>query len=279
MVGFMKKYFNLYSALGAVCCTLFQFLSWGLSSRVFEYVLKGTKTELGESQVDFIISFGFARCMLDGFAIMQLVLPLISVLLSCSFIRLCTGYYENAKSRIKQYAFFLARDITVISLFASLATFLGFLIFYFFGMFTHPIVLSENYCRSFLNDVFGNGFSWQNPLVYYLIEGIFKFVFFPFFYCFFACTAYLFFSKTYMSFIVPIGYYVVLSVIAGTLSGPLYGTVAGEIVKALRPSNMLMMGAESGNIPVWYPLISLTPPIAASVIFFIKGIKNEENIG
>lgn len=279
MVGFMKKYLNLYTALGAACCALFQFISWGMSSRVFEYILNGTKAESGESQVDFIISFGFARYMLDGFSIMQIVLPLISVLLSCSFIRLCIGYYENAKSRIKLYCFSLIRDITVISLFASLATLLGFLLFYFFGMLTHPIVISENYSRSFLSDVFGGGFSWQNPLGYYLVEGIFKFGIFPFFYCFFACTSYLFFSKTYMGFIIPIGYYVVFSMIAGTLSSPLYGTVLGEIVKALRPSNMLMMGAESGSIPVWYPLISLIPPVIASIIFFVKGIRNEEKYG
>ena len=82
-----------------------------------------------------------------------------------------------------------------------------------------------------------------------------------------------------MGFVVPLGYYVVLSVVTGTLRDPLYGTVSGEILKALRPSNMLMMGAESGSIPVWYPLLSLIPPVIASAIFFAKGIGNEEKYG
>lgn len=82
-----------------------------------------------------------------------------------------------------------------------------------------------------------------------------------------------------MSIIVPAGYYVALSVLSGTLAEPLYGTFAGEIMKALRPSNMLMMGAESSNIPVWYPLISLIPPIIASMVFFIKGMQNEKKFG
>ncbi len=82
-----------------------------------------------------------------------------------------------------------------------------------------------------------------------------------------------------MSVIVPAGYYVALSVLSGTFAEPLYGTFAGEINKALRPSNMLMMGAESGNIPVWYPLVSLIPPIIVSIIFFIKGTQNEKKSG
>ena len=67
--------------------------------------------------------------------------------------------------------------------------------------------------------------------------------------------------------------------VEATLAEPLYGTFAGEIIKALRPSNMLMMGAESRNIPVWYPLISLIPPIIASTVFFVKGMQNEKKFG
>ena len=269
----------MYTVLGTALCALLQFVSWGMSSRVFEYVLKGTKTELGGSQAEFVMSSGFSGCMIDGFAIMQLVLPLIAVLLSCGFIGLCKGYYDNSKTRIEHYKAFLARDITRISLCAALAAFLGFLLFYIFGAATHPIVMKMNYARSFLDDVFGNGISWQDPLLYYFVEGIFKFAIFPFFYCAFACASYLYFKKTYMSFIVPLGYYVGLSVLAGTLGELLYETPFGEPIYALRPSNMLMMGAESGSVPVWYPLISLIPPAAASVIFFVKGIRNEEKYG
>ncbi len=275
----MKKYINMYTVLGTALCALLQFVSWGMSSSVFEYVLEGAKTELGGSQAKYVMSFGFSSCMIDGFAIMQLVLPLISVMLSCGFIGLCKGYYDNSKTRIKRYGAFLARDITRTSLCAAMAAFLGFLLFYIFGAVTHPIVRSMNYSRSFLDDVFGNGISWQDPLLYYFMEGIFKFAIFPFFYCAFACASYLYFKKTYMGFIVPVGYYVAMSVLTGTLSELLYKTPFGGLIYALRPSNMLMMGAESGSVPVWYPLISLIPPAAASVIFFVKGIRNEEKFG
>ncbi len=217
--------------------------------------------------------------MIDGFAIMQLVLPLLAILFSFGFIRLCDGYYSNAKPRTKRYSAFVCKDILLISLSAAVVLYFGFLLFYLFGAATHPIVIDENYSRSFLNDVFGDGFAWKNPLLYYLIEGIYKYAIFPFVYCFFACTVYLYFRKNYMSILIPTGYYVVLSVLSGTFAEPLYGTFAGEISKALRPSNMLMMGAESGNLPVWYPIISLIPPIVASILFLIKGIKNEKKFG
>lgn len=275
----IKKYINIYAFIGALSCSLMLFLSWGLSSRVFEYLINGTRTELGGSQAEFVISWGFSSCMINGFTIMQLVLPLLAILFSFGFIRLCDGFYSNAKPKTKRFSTHICKDILLISLSAAIALYLGFLLFFLFGTATHPIVIDENNSRSFLNDVFGEGFSWKNPLGYFLIEGIYKYGIFPFVYCIFACTVYLFFSKKYMSIIVPTGYYVALSVISGTLAEPFYGTFAGEILKALRPSNMLMMGAESGNIPVWYPLISLIPPIIASAIFFIKGMQNEKKFG
>lgn len=275
----MKKTVNMYFFIGISMCFLMHFISWGLSSGVFEYLIKNTRTELGGSQAEFVISRGFSSCMINGFAIMQLVLPLLSIWFSFGFMRLCGGYYANAKPRIEKFSAFILKDILLISLSAAIALYLGFLLFYLFGAVSHPIVADENYSRSFLNDVFCEGFSWQNPLLYFLLEGIFKYSVFPFVYCFFGCSAYLFFRKNYMSIIVPMSYYVALSVLSGTLAEQLYGTPAGALNKLLRPSNMLMMGAESENIPVWYPLISLFPPVICSVIFFIKGVKNEKKYG
>ncbi len=275
----MKKYLNRYAIISFIACAILPVLSWGLSSRVFEYVIKNTRTERGGSQAEFILSRGFSYCMIEGFTIMQLVLPLLAILYSFGFIRLCKGYYSNAKSRIRRFSSFVCKDILRLSMSAAVALYMGFLLFCLFGAVTHPIKIDENYSRSFLNDIFGEGFAWKNPLLYYLIEGIYKYAIFPFVYCFFACTVYLYFRKSYMCIIVPTGYYVVLSVLSGTFAEPLYGTFAGEINKALRPSNMLMMGAESGNIPVWYPLISLIPPMIASIIFLIKGMQNEKKFG
>lgn len=275
----MRKYLNRYTIIAFVACAIMPILSWGLSSRVFEFLIKNTRTERGGSQAEFMISHGFSYCMIEGFAIMQLLLPLLSILSSFGFIRLCSGYYNNAKPRTKRYSAFVFKDILLISLSAAIALYFGFLLFYTFGAVTHPIKIDDNYDRSFLNDVFGEGFAWKDPLLYYLIEGIYKYGILPFVYCFFACTVYLYFRKNYMGIIIPTGYYVALSVLSGSFAEPLYGTFAGEINKALRPSNMLMMGAESGNLPVWYPLISLIPPIIASIAFFTKGMKDEKKSG
>lgn len=275
----MKKYLNVYAVIGAISCSVMLFISWGLSSRVFEYLIKNTRTELGGSQAELVISWGFSYCMINGSAIMQLVLPLLAVLFSFSFIRLCGGYYGNAKPRVKRFSRLVCSDILRVSLTAAAALYLGFLIFWLFGASFHPVVIDENYSRSFLNDIFGEGFSWNCPLAYFALEGVYKYAIFPFVYCAFACTAYLFLRKKYMSVIVPAGYYTAVSVIAGTLAEPLYGTFAGAILKSLRPSNMLMMGAESSNVPAWSPLISLIPPIFASIAFFIKGMQNEKKSG
>ncbi len=275
----MKKYLNMYTFIAFTACAILPILSWGLSSGVIRCLINNTRTERGGSQAEFILSWGFSSYMIESFSILQLVLPLLAILLSFGFVRLCKGYYSNAKPRTKRFSAFVCKDILRFSLSASAALYLGFLLFCLFGAVTHPIVTDENYSRSFLNDVFGEGFAWKNPLVYYLLEGVYKYAVFPFAYCFFASSVYLFFGKSYTSIIVPTGYYIAMSVLMGTLRSPLYGTIAGDFLQALRPSNMLMMGAESGNVPVLYPLISLIPPITASIIFFIKGIQNEKKSG
>lgn len=276
----MKKYINIYTVLPLALCPLLQIISWGLSTGFFEHWFKGNTDYVLEllGRSDFVLG-GTYRFFIDGFAVMKLVMPLLAVLGAGTFMRLHGGFSACIKPRITRYSQYAAKNILTISAATSAAMYIGFMIYAFIGIAITGYEPSENYSRSFLNDIFGVNFSWKNPIGYYLIEGIYKYVVFTFVYCTLACTVYLVFGKKHLTIIIPIGYYIIITLIGGVLYSPLYGTVAGEIVKALRPSNMLMMGAESGNIPVWYPLISLTPPIAASVIFFIKGIRNEENIG
>ena len=275
----MKKYLNIYALIGAVCCPVMLFISWGLSSRMFEFLIKNTRTELGGSQAELVVSRGFSSLMMNGSAIMQLALPLLAIVFSFGFARLCGGYYGSAKPRVRRFSSLIRRDVLLISLTAAAGLYTGFLLFCLFGVISHPIVINENYSRSFLNDIFGAGFSWKDPLGYYLIEGVYKYAILPFVYCAFACAAYWLFRKKYVCVVVPAGYYVALSVLSGTLSQPLYGSAAGGLLKSLRPSNMLMMGAETGNVPAWYPLISLIPPVIASAVFFVMGMQNEKKSG
>lgn len=276
----MKKYINIYTVMPLLLCPLLQLITWGLSTGVFEHLIKGNIEYVLEllGRNDFFLG-GTYKFFIDGFAVMQMVLPLLSVLGSCAFMRIYGGFSACIKPRIMRYSRYAAKDILIISATASAAMYIGFLIYAFIGIAITGYNPSENYSRSFLNDFFGAEFSWKNPITYYLIEGIYKYAVFTFVYCVFACTVYLFFGKKHLTIIIPVGYYIIVTLIGGVLYSPLYGTIFGETIKAFRPSNMLMMGAESGSIPVWYPLISLIPPVIASIIFFVKGIRNEEKYG
>lgn len=218
--------------------------------------------------------------MIDGFGVMQLTLPLLTTIAVCGIMRLCGGYYENAKPRVKRYAKTVSRDIVLISLFSALAIFIGFLLFYLFGVFNCPYVVREDHARSFLNIEFGDGFAWKNPYGYYLIEGVYRYFLFPFFYGIFACCSYMFFRKKFSGVIVPVGYFYLLSILCATLRNSVHGTFAGELIQAIRPDRMTMMGAEVGRgYPMAYPFISLILPVIASAVFFILGVKNEQKNG
>lgn len=276
----MKKYINIYTIMPILLCPLLQLITWGLSTGVFEYLIKGNIEYVLEllGRSDFFLG-GTYKFFIDGFAVMQMVMPLLSVWGSCAFMQIHGGFSVYIKPRIIRYSQYAARDIVTISTVSSVAMYIGFLMYTLIGIAFTSYKPTENYSRSFLIDIFGAEFSWKNPIAYYLIEGIYKYAIFTFVFCVFACTVYLFFGKKHLTIIIPVGYYIIVTLIGGGLYSPLYGTIVGEIVKALRPSNMLMMGAESGSIPVWYPLISLIPPVIASAIFFVKGIQNEEKFG
>lgn len=274
----MKKYLSIYVIIAALLCPLLQFLTWGLSSRIFEYILFNVEAERGGSQADFILSWGFGYCMQEGFAMMQVVLPLLPLLISFGFVRLYKGYYTNAKPRTTRYTAFVAKDILAISLIGAIALYLGFVLFYLFGVVTHPIDYDQNWRRAFLNDIFGDGFAWKDPLLYYALEGIYKYIVFPFVYCAFSCSVYVFFKKSYLCVIVPMGFFVVTTVFSSNAASKFYESspFLYQLLKAVRPDNMLMMGAAGEQIPVWYPLISLILPVMATVFFFVKGILNEK---
>lgn len=273
----MRKYINIYTVIPLLFCPLLQLIAWALSTGIFGQFIGGNIENVLDllGRGDFVLG-GTYRFFIDGFAVMQMVLPLLSVTAACAFMRFYGGFSSFVKPRVTRYSPYAIADILKISAAGSAAMYSGFLIYVLIGISITGYNATENYSRSFLNDIFGAEFSWKNPIAYYLIEGINKYVIFTFVYCVFACTVYLFFGKKCFTIIIPVGYYIIVTLITGALYSPLYGTVLGETVKLLRPSNMLMMGAESGSIPVWYPLISLIPPVIASIIFFVKGIRNEE---
>lgn len=277
----MRKYINKYTIIGLLSCFLLLFVSWGLESGAFKAFFNNMYVvEFDEYYLKVILNFGFTCYMLDGFGVMQLTLPLLAALASCGIMRLCTGYYENAKPRIQRYSKSIARDIVFISLFSALAMFIGFLLFYLFGVVNCPYVVREDHARSFLNIEFGDGFAWKNPYGYYLIEGVYRFFLFPFFYGIFACCSYIFFRKKFSGVIVPVGYFYLLTILCGTMRNSLHGTFSGELVQAIRPDRMTMMGGEVGRgYPMAYPFISLIPPIIASAVFFMLGVRNEKKNG
>ena len=100
----MRKYINKYTVIALLSCFLLLFVSWGLESGAFKAFFNNKYiVEYDEYYLKVILNFGFTCYMLDGFGVMQLTLPLLAALASCGIMRLCTGYYENAKPRLRRY--------------------------------------------------------------------------------------------------------------------------------------------------------------------------------
>lgn len=84
----MRKYINIYTVIPLLFCPLLQLIAWALSTGIIGQLIGGNIENVLEllGRGDFVLG-GTYRFFIDGFAVMQMVLPLLSVTAACAFMR------------------------------------------------------------------------------------------------------------------------------------------------------------------------------------------------
>lgn len=185
-----------------------------------------------------------------------LLLPFLAVFSCGMFFRLKKGAFVNAMIRSKRSGVFVWKMIAETLMITAAVFYVGYLIVLVYGVLTHTLVTEpqgQNLHNLFC--IFGENFWKEHPIVYLLLEGLFRYGFFPATYGLFAIGLSLLTSKAYIYMLLPGLYYFMASFLFG-MNG------LGRHILFFRlfsPSFGMSWGAWTGMVPFYIPLMSLLP--------------------
>lgn len=269
-----KQVFNIYTTTVFLISSLTPILCCALSSRILIYLVNGTK--LGDTlMVNFVLGWGFSSYMINVFTILQFLLPILPAFGAGYFFALNDGFFTNAQPRCKNYSRYIWRRILISAFTCTLFIFLGFIVFMSFGLLTHPVEIDDNWTRSLFGEFFGNSFSYEHPVGYFLLEGILKYILFPFTYSLLAIALSFYVTKKYLCVLIPTGYYIIFSIFAIFLKSNLFNgsLYTSPVFCIINPSATLMSGAEFENVMLYKALLPLLIPLIFSVTAILYKLK------
>lgn len=167
----------------------------------------------------------------------QLLLPIISSLAGYFFYQKYNSIYKMILYRAGTFRDNVIKSIHIESFKIALSIFTAYLILLFFVSIS-PINNSViEGSRTFLLDYLGVNFFIHHTLLYFLIEGFFRFFIYPYILAFFACSLVLLNLNSKAVYITPILYYYGLSLLMHSLS-----FVFGQITIYLNPTTIMSSG-------------------------------------
>ncbi|MCB2356554.1 hypothetical protein [Clostridium estertheticum] len=270
----LTKYriFNKYRVWTLLIFVLGFFLSWFFSSHLYELIFKfnfNAPDVIGHGIEDqkFLINIllNFDDYVSSTFEYTTFLMPVFVCLLSIIYIKEKKGLLLYKYIRTQKLKKTLLNSIFTHSLYNAFTLYLGFVIFLVIGLIINknPVITD----RTFLNSYFGNGFYFNHPVAYFLIEGIIKFFIFTFVYSIFTFSISLVTNKMRYCIIIPIVFYLFTSIIFG----------AGMNIQELTPA--FTQGFSSyvsiNPLRVFIPLII---PILISVFLTIYHITRSERV-
>lgn len=266
------RIFNKYRVWTLLIFVLGFFLSWLLSSHLYELIFKfnfNAPDVIGHGIEDqkFLINnlLNFDDYVSSTFDYTTFLMPVFVCLLSIIYIKEKNGLLLYKYIRTQKFKKTLLNSIITHSIYNAFTLYLGFVIFLVIGLIINknPVITD----RTFLNSYFGNGFYFNHPVAYYLIVGIINFFIFTFVYSIFTFSISLVTNKMRYCMVIPIGFYLFMSIIFG----------AGMNIQELTPAYTQEFNAYVLVEPLTV-FIPLLVPILISGFLIIYHITRSERI-
>lgn len=189
-----------------------------------------------------------------GTNMFQLLLPFFASVASVKFYQEYTTIFQLEMYREKKTTQkFLFRKVFKTASHLALAIFLAYLVFYFLTLWVTKGVLMDGFDRELFNEVYPE-FYENSPYIYYIVEGLVRFLLMPFIYAFFACAIALFAQNQKLVLLVPNIYYFGLSTIA---FGLYY--VSEKISLYINPTTIMVVGSYENLSSILLIIISCLP--------------------
>lgn len=208
-----------------------------------------------------------------GSGLFQVVLPVFAAMSGALLYKKVNTICRFQYARIQSYTLFLFKEATWNALKMACSFYAAFLCFFFINYlyYTRFDTVSSQGTRPLLSDIIGDGLFQNHPFLYFLFEGVIRFFYMPFVYCFFAnCVAFVS-NKGWTAFLIPnlyyhgagLLYYLLVTLFKTTL--PVYIT----------PSAIMASGTFQSFSTVMM-LCTNAIPILIGVVLIVKVVKHYE---
>lgn len=266
--------FNRYVISSCLLFIVISFLSWAIFSEYFSAVFIWDLTVLSVSRAEYFKEiFPFFRYPVDGFALIQLILPVFSMMMIIPFLN-SKEIFQFIYTRKTSYKRVMMNNILKTVIIGAVALFLAYLVFLGIGLLLLSFSPDDNVTYGLFSDIFGYNLYQKNMVVYFILEGFLRYFVFTIIYGLFGIAVSFLTAKTYQALIIPVAYYAVLSIIIAVFEAafkidllflaPTYTVVSG----AREYTNIFMVLA-----PLLLPLLFVITVLARE--FMVKKKRND----
>jgi hypothetical protein len=219
------------------------------------------------------VMFDYQGYIREGFTLLQVLLPVIVSLSIFHFRDEMDGFFPHLYGRSVNYKKTIWLSIFAHLVNAVLAIFSGFLVYMLIGVFLTNTTIDPGNTHDLFSDIFGPNFYLNNQYLFYMTEGIVRYVFFTITYGLFAIAVSLNTEEKYLMVLIPAAYYTVFSILVSMLS-----RLVPFGIYAFAP-NFPLIASSYVNPSTYQVFLGFYPVIIISIYMIMRRLKGDERIG
>jgi hypothetical protein len=206
-------------------------------------------------------TWNFDYSIIWGTNFFQLLIPCLAAIAGLLFYNDLNSIYKFSIYRTKNYKSFIIKEIFNKSIKLATSVFFAYLVFYIITFIVTGGSLNPTITRELLLDILGKDFYYSYTYLYYLLDGIVRFLIIPFIYSFFSCSISLIVKNQKQVLFAPNFYYFGLTLFAVFL-----GYLVGNSSIYFSPTTIMISGQYYNVNTLLLSLINLLPLLISFII-------------
>ena len=200
----------------------------------------------------------FDYTIIFGTNLAQIFVPALASVAGICFYKHFHSVFQMSLYRVRKYDIYLLKEISVYAGKMALAFFVAYLLFYVFTG------------RELLLDILGDNFYYEHTYLYYILDGVVRFLYMPFVYAFLSCSLAVVCRSEKQVFLLSNIYYYGMTIVG-------FATYMswGQASLYINPS-VIMASGSYYDINTWLLLLNNFIPVLFSLGLLFAGRKTVE---
>ena len=212
----------------------------------------------------------FDYTIIFGTNLAQIFVPALASVAGICFYKHFHSVFQMSLYRVRKYDIYLLKEISVYAGKMALAFFVAYLLFYVFIYNLSGGALMEYTGRELLLDILGDNFYYEHTYLYYILDGVVRFLYMPFVYAFLSCSLAVVCRSEKQVFLLSNIYYYGMTIVG-------FATYMswGQASLYINPS-VIMASGSYYDINTWLLLLNNFIPVLFSLGLLFAGRKTVE---